>query len=130
MILLDTHVVIWLALEPERISRPASKAIEKARQEGSGLAVCWDTLYEIARGVVRGRVQIIDPLEVFLENIESLFVVKPMTIPIAIKAAQMPSFYPSDPIDRVIGATALIEGIPLITADQRILESKAVHTIW
>jgi len=130
VILLDTHIVIWLALEPERISRAAKKAIEGARRESSGIAVCWDSLYEIARGVVRGRVQISDPLEIFLQRIESFFVVKSMTIPIAIKAAQMPPSYPSDPIDRVIGATALIEGIPLITADRRIRESKVVHTIW
>lgn len=130
MILLDTHVVVWLALEPERISRVASKAIEKAREEASGLAICCETLYEIARAVVRGRVHLNDPIEVFLKEIELYFVVKPMTARIAIAAAQMPSSYSGDPIDRVIGATALVEGIPLVTADQRIRVSKAVRTIW
>ena len=38
--------------------------------------------------------------------------------------------YPDDPADRVIGATALVEGIPLVTADDAVLRSKEVPTIW
>jgi PIN domain nuclease of toxin-antitoxin system len=43
---------------------------------------------------------------------------------------QMPAAYPSDPRDRIIGATALIEGLPLVTADEQIQRSRAVKTIW
>jgi hypothetical protein len=40
------------------------------------------------------------------------------------------SNYPNDPVDRIIGATALIEDIPLLTADCEIRTSRAVPTIW
>ena len=36
MILLDTHVVIWLALEPDKISKKATSAIDRSRQAGEG----------------------------------------------------------------------------------------------
>jgi PIN domain nuclease of toxin-antitoxin system len=42
----------------------------------------------------------------------------------------LPPSYPNDPADRVIGATALIEDLPLITADKEIRRSRAVPTIW
>ena len=45
-------------------------------------------------------------------------------------AAQFPSSFPSDPMDRIIAATAIVEGFPLLTADRNIRRSKLVKTIW
>ena len=44
-------------------------------------------------------------------------------------ARALPATYPKDPADRV-GATALVEGLSLITADREIRRSRAVRTIW
>ena len=41
-----------------------------------------------------------------------------------------PADFPRDPADRIIGATALVEGLTLITADRDILASKAVPSVW
>ncbi len=46
------------------------------------------------------------------------------------QAFELPESYPKDPVDRVIGATALIEDISLITADREIRKAGAVPTIW
>ena len=48
MILVDTHVVLWLALEPDRISRKAAAVIEETQSHGEGLAISDMTLLEIA----------------------------------------------------------------------------------
>jgi PIN domain nuclease of toxin-antitoxin system len=40
VILLDTHVVAWLAFDPSRLSRKATSAIDNARKGGEGLAIC------------------------------------------------------------------------------------------
>ena len=53
-----------------------------------------------------------------------------MTGRICMEAVSLPSSYPKDPSDRVIGATALVEGLSLITADREIRKSGAVPTIW
>jgi PIN domain nuclease of toxin-antitoxin system len=42
----------------------------------------------------------------------------------------LPASYPKDPADRIIGATALVEGLSLLTADREIRRSRAVQTIW
>jgi PIN domain nuclease of toxin-antitoxin system len=43
---------------------------------------------------------------------------------------RLPDEYPRDPMDRMIGATAIVEGLALITADAAIRKSKAVATLW
>jgi PIN domain nuclease of toxin-antitoxin system len=130
MILLDTHVVVWLALEPAKISKKARSAIEETRQRAEGLAVSDITLLEIATIENKGRIKLNAALEAFLTEVETRFIVLPMTGRICANALALPAAYPKDPADRVIGATALVEGIPLITADDGIRRSKALKTIW
>lgn len=48
----------------------------------------------------------------------------------ALQAFDLPAKYPNDPVDRIIGATALVEDIPLVTADREIRKSRVVPTIW
>jgi len=130
VILLDTHVVIWLALEPGRISKRARAAIQETRQRGEGLAVSDITLLEIATIENKGRIKLNASLEAFLAEIEARFIVLPITGRICVSALALPAAYPRDPADRVIGATALVEGLSLITADDGIRRSKALKTIW
>jgi PIN domain nuclease of toxin-antitoxin system len=130
MILVDTHVVLWLALEPERISRKAAAAIEETRLRGDGLAISDITLIEIAVGESERRIQLNASLETFLTEVESRFVVLPITGRVCVSAMGLPAAYPKDPADRIIGATALVEGISLVTADNDIRKSKALRTIW
>ena len=130
MVLLDTHVVIWLALEPGRISKRARAAIQETRQRGEGLAVSDITLLEIATIENKGRIKLNASLEAFLAEIEARFIVLPITGRICVSALALPAAYPRDPADRVIGATALVEGLPLITADDGIRRSKTLKTIW
>ena len=130
MILLDTHVVIWLAQDYRRISPRAHAAIEQARQKNGGVAVSDITLFEIALLASRRRVNFKPDLETALSEVERQFVVLPITANIALQVFVFPASYPKDPVDRIIGATALIEDLPLVTADQAIRASRAVPTIW
>jgi PIN domain nuclease of toxin-antitoxin system len=130
MILLDTHVVIWLAMEPARISKKARAAIEEARHAGQGLAISDMTLLETAMLESKRRITLNPSLETFLSEVEARFVVLPITGRMCVRAMGLPSAYPNDPADRIIGATALVEGIPLVTADDEIQRSKALRTIW
>ena len=130
MILLDTHVVIWLAHEHHRISSRAHAAIQEARKKARGLAIASVTLLEIARLSNHGRIHLTPDLETLLSDVELRFTTLPITANIAGQAFELPESYPIDPVDRVIGATALIEDIPLITADREIRKSGAVPTIW
>ena len=128
MILLDTHAAIWLALNPERLSRSARGAIED--NVPAGLALSAQSLYEIAWLIVRRRIVPNEPLDTFIYSLQSRFTVHPLTPAIAVTAAQLPATFPSDPFDRIIAATAIVESIPLLTADRDIRRSRALRTIW
>jgi len=128
MILLDTQAAIWLALSPERLSRSARAAIED--NVPARLALSAQSLYEVAWLIVRRRILPIEPLDTFIHSLQSRFTVYPLTPVIAIAAAQLPPTFPSDPFDRIIAATAIVERAPLLTADRNIRRSRALRTIW
>ena len=130
MILVDTHVVVWLAFDQQQISRKARAAIDNARRSGDGLAISDITLLELATLASKGRIQLDISLESFLQEVEARFVVLPISGRACVRAIELPAAYPKDPADRIIGATALIEGLSLLTADREIRRSKALQTIW
>lgn len=130
MILLDTHVTVWLAGDPGQISRRAHAAIEQARATGQGLAICDITMLELAMLSRKGRLAVNTGLESFLAELESRCRLLPITKKACVRAVNLPATYPNDPVDRIIGATALVEGMPLVTADRAIRQSGAIPTIW
>jgi PIN domain nuclease of toxin-antitoxin system len=131
MILLDTHVLAWLVAEPERLSRPAASAIRRARIS-DGLAIADVTVWELAFLFARGILRAHSTVETAVQNLmtRSGVVVMPITAEIAAIAAQFPDDFPKDPADRLIGATAMAEGLALVTQDSRIRSSAQLKTIW
>jgi PIN domain nuclease of toxin-antitoxin system len=130
VILVDTHVVLWLAFDPNQISRKARSAIDDARKNADGLAIADITLMELATLASKGRVRLDISLESFLQEVETRFVVLPITGRAGVRAMGLPASYPKDPADRIIGATALVEGLSLLTADREIRRSRALRAIW
>ena len=130
MILVDTHVVVWLAFDQDQISRKARTAIDDARENADGLAISDITLLELATLVSKGRIRLDISLESFLQEVESRFVVLPISGRACARAMELPASYPKDPADRIIGATPLVEGPCLLTADRTIRRSRTVQTIW
>jgi PIN domain nuclease of toxin-antitoxin system len=129
VILLDTHALIWMVNEPQKLSPKAREAIREASQE-SGIAIAAITLWEVGWLVTHGRLDTIGTVEAFLERISSRTAILPITVKVAALANQFPESYSRDPCDRLIGATALAEGMALVTKDAAIRASKQVRTIW
>jgi PIN domain nuclease of toxin-antitoxin system len=130
VILVDTHVVVWLALDQTQLSKNARAAIDDARRNGDGLAISDITLLELATLSSKGRIRLDISLESFLREVEARFIVLPISSRACVRALGLPATYPKDPADRIIGAPALVEGLSLLTADRAIRRSRALHTIW
>ena len=129
MTIADTCVVIWIVTASPALSKAAGEAIASAAQEGS-LAISGVTLYELAWLVRNNRIQIATPLDSFLARIEGRFKILPVSSVIARFAVELPESYPRDPMDRIIGATALAHEGLLVTSDKAIRRSRAVPVIW
>ncbi len=130
MILVDTHVVVWLALDQTQLSKNARAAIDDARRNGDGLAISDITLLELATLASNGRIRLNISLESFLREVEARFTILPISGRACVRALGLPAAYPKDPADRIIAGTALAEGLSLLTADRAIRRSRALRTIW
>jgi PIN domain nuclease of toxin-antitoxin system len=122
MILLDTHILIWLLIAPENLAPKAKKVILAARKSGS-LALSAISLWEMAWLAQNKRIDVDVSVDSFVKKCASYVQVLPITPEIAVRSVQFPKSYPNDPQDRIIGATALVEGIRLLTHDKLIVKS-------
>jgi PIN domain nuclease of toxin-antitoxin system len=129
LILLDTHVLYWMATDSKRLSRRAVAAIRRARQN-TGVAVATITMWELAWLAQNGRIVVTGGVEVFIRETVARVILRAVTPEIAALAASFPQAFPRDPADRLIAATAMVEGCRLVTADERIQRSKVVETVW
>jgi PIN domain nuclease of toxin-antitoxin system len=130
VILLDTHIVVWLTIEPRKLPRTTGKLIAEARTRNSGVAIADTTLWELAMLTTKGRIKPIIPLGSYLRRVEEMFDILPISGTIAERAMQFTPVYPKDPTDRLIGATASVHGIALVTKDVKIIASGEVRCIW
>lgn len=131
MILLDTQAAAWLVTRPQRLSRRATAAIRRA-EAGEGLAIASVTLMELALMLAGGEIQATGTPQGWLRAFvaQKAVAIRDITVDIAAVAAYLPPGFPGDPFDRLIAATAIVERMPLVTADARIQGSGVVKTIW
>jgi PIN domain nuclease of toxin-antitoxin system len=120
VILIDTHVALWIATTNKSIGKRSRQLLEEAASQ-ERLLVSAISFWEIALLVTKQRL-IIDrsPTRLRRELLEAGVTELPLTGPIAIRAAQLENLH-ADPADRFIVATAIIHGATLMTADAALL---------
>lgn len=131
MILLDTHTWVWWVSNPEKLSTPARERIDEAATNKK-IFISSISAWEVAMLVARGRLKLTMDVKDWIAKSESLpfFHFIPVTNQIAVKSVNLAGKLHSDPADRIIIATAIIQEAVLITADDKILEYPHVETLW
>jgi PIN domain nuclease of toxin-antitoxin system len=113
-LLLDTHILLWGAVEPERLPRSASSLIESPDNEIMFSAL---SLWEIAIKTGRGRADFRVDAGILRRSLfDNGYAELPVTGAHAAALATLPPIH-KDPFDRMLVAQAMIEGLTLITAD-------------
>jgi PIN domain nuclease of toxin-antitoxin system len=131
LIVLDTHALVWWYAAPERLSDRARRALRGAEREGV-ITASTISLLEIATAVRRGRLELGEPMQSWLQDLQRMpeLRLEPVSASIAGAAGALPETLHGDPIDRIIVATAAALGAKLVTADRLLRRSTLVDTVW
>ncbi|MGI8743074.1 MAG: type II toxin-antitoxin system VapC family toxin [Bryobacteraceae bacterium] len=127
----DTHAVLWYLSADPRLSPQAKKAMERSAGEGEPIFVPTICVVEATYLTEKNRIQAqaFAQLEQAVRNPGSAFQLAPLTVEIAFLLREIPRKSVPDLPDRVIAATALSLGLPLVTHDGKIRAS-GIETIW
>ncbi|MEX0789487.1 MAG: type II toxin-antitoxin system VapC family toxin [Actinomycetota bacterium] len=127
-LLLDTHVVHWWFSEPGRLSKAATTAILGA----DDLAVAAITWYELAWLAIHNRITTTISVDAWLDQLARRLLTFNLTPATASIAVSLPNTFPGDPADRLIYATAIDNGVRLVTKDRRLRGHPHPHpvTVW
>ena len=119
-VLLDTHILIWWQFDSSRLSRAQSHLLLNMEKSGEQPFLSAISLREIASLLASSRVEIPIPGDIWLDEVESGFIVLPITARIATESVRLGDGFPRDPADQIIAATARCHGLSLMTSDDRI----------
>jgi PIN domain nuclease of toxin-antitoxin system len=126
LLLLDTHVWLWLNAGSPDLSRKTRDTINEAATAGT-LRIAAISLWEIALLASRGRIVLGKSIGLWLK--EALAdpgpAIDPLSPQIAIESYAIPDVFHRDPADRLIVATARVANATLMTRDRRILDYAA-----
>ena len=131
MIVLDTHAWIWFTSKPDVLSKKAQKAVDAAVKEKNVL-VSSISVWEVALLVNKKRLKLSMDVTDWIAKSENLPFIQfiPVSNSIAVKSVNLPQPLHPDPADRIIIATALSIGAPLVTKDKKISDYAPIKTIW
>ncbi len=130
-VLADTHTIVWYLDPPGKLTAAATSALDGATQAGAPIYVASISVIEVLYLVDKGRLQplALSRLLHALADMHSGLV--PVTLDLAIVREVQNIAYAAVPEmpDRIIAATALYMGVPLVTRDLRI-QASGITTIW
>lgn len=131
MVTVDTHIIIWEALDPDKLTKKARTPFERAN-DSDGILFCDISLWEIAMLLDKHRIEIDSSFLEFIDLLKKTrnYKFQSITPEISDISIKQISKTISDPADRIISATSIFSNTPLITADKNIRNLKNINSIW
>ena len=126
-LLLDTHIILWSAADPEKLSQNIAEELENHSNElwYSPISV-WEILLLAEKGRIRIGSDIVESVRDIFRKIPLQEAVINQEVAIQSRFIQLPH---EDPADRFLAATAVVYDLTLITADSRIISAKDVPVL-
>ncbi len=129
MIILDTHIWLWLVNENPRLKGEKLEFIRKKESDGWGVSAisCW----EVAKKVEKGKLDLgfsIEDWIVLATHYPGIRIID-LLPEISVESTKLPGEFHGDPADQIIVATARILNCTLVTCDNKILKYSEVHTV-
>ncbi len=119
MIVLDTHVWVWWVDGGSQL--PANYLTLLQAEAANGLGVAAISLWEVAKLVELGRLQLAIPVDQWLAlAVRPPVQLLPLSPEVAVESTRLPAPFHRDPADQIIVATARVYDSPLVTVDRLI----------
>ena len=130
-LLLDTHAIVWAFLDRKRLSAVALAALEAANRQHDIVCLSAISVVEITYLIEKARLPSEIKVRLLMEadNPSSNLRIVPLDRDIADRIEQIPRDAVPDMPDRIIAATAVHLGVPLITCDAKLRRAE-LKTIW
>ncbi len=126
LLLLDTHVLVWLMFSDPKLGKRANSTIQNASKENR-LAISAITPWELGLLVSKKKVDLFKDVMEWVND--ALGIPGMMLIglepEIAVASTRLPFDMHPDPADRILVATARRHGATLVTADRALLNLTA-----
>jgi PIN domain nuclease of toxin-antitoxin system len=128
-VLLDTHIALWLDTGSDKLRRPTLSLIDDCWRGGGTIYLSAVSAWEIALLVDVERISLDLPVDAWVQRFLGRPGIKgaPLDIGAASRAYGLPGLEHSDPADRLLIATSMELGCPLVTYDDRILRFGQKH---
>jgi PIN domain nuclease of toxin-antitoxin system len=129
VILLDTHALLWWALDPVHLSETAARTVRTMEERGGYASSI--SIWELGIKVRRGQIELPITVDELARRIESGGVVElvPVDTTTWLRTLSL-DWTHRDPADRVIVATALIRDVPVLTKDRTLHDFEGVRCVW
>ena len=126
-LLLDTHIWIWMVLNPTRLSRRVASALNDSENQ---LWISPISVWELLMLTRKGRVELDeDPVLWARRTLELLQLHEaPLTTDVALETSAI-GIPHSDPADRLIAASARIFDLTLVTADAKLIGASGIEVL-
>lgn len=129
MIVIDTHIWIWWASELPDLKPRYRELLESNRSGGLGVSVI--SIWEISKKYQLGKLGLNRPFDDWLKDALALPDLRLLDLSheILVESTRLPDGFRSDPADEIIVATARMLNVPLLTADEKLLNYEHVSKL-
>lgn len=131
LVVTDTHALIWYATGMTRkLGRKARRVFERADAGRAVVHVPTIALVEVADEIRKGTIALAAPFSNWCQGLFSSarFFPAPLSLGIVLRAEELYAIIERS--DRLIAATAVDLGLPLVTRDPNIGEAAGIEIIW
>jgi PIN domain nuclease of toxin-antitoxin system len=126
-LLLDTHILLWSLMEPERLSDNVTRELENPANE---IWISPITTWEIIILAEKGRVELTDEPVAWMQNVLNSVPFKQATlnheVAIQSRLIRLPH---QDPADRFIAASAVVYDLILVTSDKNLIKAAKIYSV-
>jgi PIN domain nuclease of toxin-antitoxin system len=131
-VIIDTHIFIWYITNPNKLAYQASSALRQAVNNGYPIYLSTISIVEICYLTEKAKISpiVLENIKAEMNEINAGVKIIPLSPEISLTLQQIPRQTVPEMGDRIIAATALYLGLPLVTKDHKIRELSIIQTIW